>query len=70
MPSTSSASTKVVDVDKSYLDGDEVLQRNVLLYQELLSFTDKAQGSQQDFLVFCQVSFILRVRYCDWNLLL
>jgi hypothetical protein len=69
MPSTSSASNRVVDVDRSYLDGDEVLQGNVLLHQELLALTDKAHGSQQDLLVFCQVSFVLRVRYCDWDLL-
>lgn len=68
--SLSSARNKVVDADRGHLDGDEVLQSNVLFYQELLSFGDKAHGSQQDLLVLCQVFLILRVRYCDWDLFL
>lgn len=58
------------DADRSHLDGDEVLQSNVLLYQELISFGDKAHGSQQDLLVLCQVFLILGVRYFDWDLFL
>lgn len=55
------------DADRSHLDGDEVLQSNVLFYQELLCFADQAHGSQEDLLVLCQVFLILRVRYCDWD---
>ena len=40
IPSLSSARNRVVDADRSHLDGDEVLQGNVLFYQELLSFGD------------------------------
>lgn len=56
--------------DRSHLDADDVLQSNVLLHQELLSFGDKAQGGQQDLLVLCQVFLILRVRYFNRDLFL
>lgn len=59
-----------MDADGTHLDGDEVLQSDVLLHQELLSLGDKAHGSQQDLLVLCQIFLILRVRYCDWDLFL
>lgn len=58
------------DADWIHLDGDDVLQSDVLLHQELLSFDDKAHCSQQDLLVLCQVFLILRVRYCDRDLFL
>lgn len=59
-----------MEADGTHLDGDEVLQSDVLLHQELLSFGDKAHGSQEDLLVLCQIFLILRVRYCDWDLFL
>jgi hypothetical protein len=54
----------------SHLDGDEVFQSDVLFHQELLSFGDKTHGSQQDLLVLSQVFFVLRIRYCNWDLFL
>lgn len=57
-------------MDYSDLDGDEVLQGNIFLHQELFSFGDKAHGSQQDLLVFCQVLFVLGVSDHNGDLLL
>ena len=58
------------DSDSSHLDGNEVLQSNVFLHQELLSFGHKAHGSQEDLLVLCQAFLVLRIRYCNWDLFL
>lgn len=61
---------QVSDSDSSHLDGNEVLQSNVFLHQELLSFGHKAHGSQEDLLVLCQAFLVLRIRYCNWDLFL